>query len=143
MAFVVCKSCLSYVIDISRFLQKKAKDICDAYSEICTVIDALQEVRDEIDDRSMKWFEEAQEMGESHNAPLPSIPRRCGRQTQRDNVPGDSPEEYFCRTITIPFVDELLQHMQTRFSGLQSKSHSRTLSCSYNAQVVRSKWQPG
>ena len=85
------------------------------------MIDTLQEVRDEIDDRSMKWFEEAQEMGESHNAPLPSIPRCCGHQTQRDNVPGDSPEEYFCRTITIPFVDELLQHMQTRFSGLQSK----------------------
>ena len=60
-------------------------------------------------------------MGEQHDAPLPSRPRRCSRQTQRDNIPGDTPEEYCRRTLTIPFIDELLQHMETRFSPLQSK----------------------
>lgn len=122
MAFVLCKSCLSYVLDISRSLQKKAKDICDAYSEVNTVIDALKEVRDNVDDRSERWFREAQRMGEQHDGPLPSVPRRCSRQTQRDNIPGDTPEEYFRRTLTIPFIDELLQHMETRFSPLQSKA---------------------
>ena len=122
MAFVVCKSCLSYVLHISRSLQKKVKDICDAYSEVNTVIGALKEVRENVNDRTERWFKEAQDMGKPHDGPLPSLPRSCSRQTQRDNTPGDTPEEYFCRTLTIPFIDELLQHMETRFSPLQSKA---------------------
>ena len=119
MAFVVCKSCLSHVLDISRSLQKKAKDI---YSEVNTVIGALKEVRENVNDRSEGWFKEAQDMGEPHDGSLPSLPRRCSRQMQRDNTPGDTPEEYFRRTLTIPFIDELLQHLETRFSPLQSKA---------------------
>ena len=73
MAFVVCKSCLSYVLDISRSLQKKAKHICDAYSEVNTVIEALKEVRQNVNDRSERWFKEAQEMGELHDGPFAFI----------------------------------------------------------------------
>ena len=75
-----------------------------------------------MNDKSEKWFREAQEMAEPHNGPLPSVPRRCSHQTKRDNTPGDIPEEYFRRTLTIPFIDQLLQHMEKRFSPLQSKA---------------------
>ena len=101
MVFVVCKSCLSYVLDISRSLQKKAKDVCNAYSEVNTVIEALKEVRENVNDKSEKWFREAQEMAEPHNGPLHSVLRRCSRQTKRDNTPGDTPEEYFHHTFII------------------------------------------
>ena len=59
-------------------------------------------------------------MGDPFNAPQPSIPRCCGRQSHRDNIPSDTPEEYFRRSITIPFLDQLIQHMSSRFSALQS-----------------------
>ena len=121
MAFVVCKSCLSYVIDISRSLQKKARDICDAYSEVSTVQKALEQVRMRVDDKHKGWYQHAVDMGEPLGAPPPSIPRRCGRQTQRDNIPGDSPEDYFRCIITVPFLDQLVQHMESRFSPLQRK----------------------
>ena len=51
---------------------------------------------------------------------LPSLPRFCGRQLHRDNIPSDTPEEYFHRSITIPFLDQLIQHLSSRFSALQS-----------------------
>lgn len=37
-----------------------------------------------------------------------SIPRRCGRQTQRNNVPGDTPKDYFRRAIYLPFLDMMI-----------------------------------
>ena len=120
MAFVVCKACLSYVLCISVSLQKKARDVCDAYSEISTVLKAIEQVRECVDEKSKQWFQEAQDMGDPFNAPQPSMPRFCGRQLHRDNIPSDTPEEYFRRSITIPFLDQLIQHLSSRFSALQS-----------------------
>ena len=52
----------------------------------------------------------------------PSIPRRCGRQTQRSNVQAETPEEYYRRSLTIPFIDHMISHIATRFSNLQEKA---------------------
>ena len=120
MAFVVCKACLSYVLCISVSLQKKARDVCDAYSEFSTVMKAIQQVRECVDEKSKRWFQEAQDMGEPFDAPQPSVPHRCGRQSHRDNFPSDTPEKYFRCSITIPFLDQLILHMSTCFSALQS-----------------------
>lgn len=72
-------------------------------------------MKENVNDRSERWFKKAQEMGEQHDAPLPSLPCCCSCQTQRDNIPGDTPEEYFHRTFTISFNDELLKHLDTQF----------------------------
>ena len=45
--------------------------------------------------------------------------RICRRQTQRSNVPADSPMEYFRRSLTFPFLDELREQLQSRFSDHQ------------------------
>ena len=52
----------------------------------------------------------------------PSLPRRCGHQTHRSNVPGDTPCEYYCRSISIPLLDHLLSEMRSRFSSHQQKA---------------------
>ena len=49
----------------------------------------------------------------------PSLPRLCGRQRHRPNVPAQSPSEYFRRTISIPVLDNLLSEMETRFDKHQ------------------------
>ena len=59
MVFVVCKACLSYVLCISVSLQK-ARDACDAYSDISTVLKAIEQVRECVDEKSKQWFQEAQ-----------------------------------------------------------------------------------
>ena len=49
----------------------------------------------------------------------PSLPRRCGRQCHRNNVPADSPSQYYCRCISIPVLDHLVSEMDSRFSSHQ------------------------
>ena len=44
----------------------------------------------------------------------PHVTRLKGRQTQRNNVPALNPEEYFKRAITIPFLDHIMQELNTR-----------------------------
>jgi hypothetical protein len=49
-------------------------------------------------------------------------PRICGRQIPRDNVEAESPEDYFSKSITVPFLYCTLNEMKTRFTDL----HART-----------------
>ena len=44
---------------------------------------------------------------ESVGAPGPTLPRICSRQRHRSNVPADSPQEYYRRTVSVPFLDHL------------------------------------
>ena len=42
------------------------------------------------------------------------MPRRCARQVHRPNV-GGSIEEYYRRTIYVPYMDSLIQSLESRF----------------------------
>ena len=46
------------------------------------------------------------------------IPRHCGRQTQRSNIPAETPKEYFRLAIYIPYLDSLLQQFNMRYADL-------------------------
>ena len=50
---------------------------------------------------------------------VPQVPRITGRQCHRDNVEHASAEEYYRRTIIIPFLDNLIQELQERFGNTQ------------------------
>jgi hypothetical protein len=49
-------------------------------------------------------------------------PRICGREIMRDNVKAQSPQDYFRKSITVPFLHCTLNEMKTRFTDL----HART-----------------
>ena len=49
------------------------------------------------------------------------IPRTCGRQRNRDNVPADNPKEYCKKIITIPFLDHILTQLNERFPDKNQK----------------------
>ena len=57
-------------------------------------------------------------LGGKINALPPSLPRRFTHQTNRENVPSNTPEEYFRRAITIPFFDDMISHLNNRFSDV-------------------------
>ena len=78
-------------------------------------------VRENIDSYHKKWFDAAVALGQKVNASDPQLPRRCVRQTARSNVPGDTPEVYFRCSLTAPFLDELINHIDQRFSDIQQK----------------------
>ena len=50
-----------------------------------------------------------------------NISRRCSIQTTSANHPGATPEKYYRRFLAIPFLDHLLNEIETRFT-----SHSLT-----------------
>lgn len=122
ISFIVTSKCLGYIKGLTISLQKKAKDICHAYKEVSTVEKALNEVRKNIDTQHKKWFDDAVALGSKINASEPQLPRWCSRQTARSNTPGDKPEIYYKRSISIPFIDELLGHLKSRFSDIQQKA---------------------
>lgn len=122
IAFVVTRQCLEYIRGLTVSLQKRAKDICQAYSEVSGIVRALTEVRTNIDVKHKVWHDMAVALGEEVAASEPQLPRCCGRQTARNNTPGDTPEIYYKRTISIPFLDELINHLKSRFSDVQQKA---------------------
>ena len=83
------------------------------------VQEALQNVRDRIDANHKAWFDAALALGQKVNATAPQLP---SRKTARNNVPGDSAELYFKRSVSIPFMDELIAHLDQRFSDIQQKA---------------------
>ncbi|XP_055907106.1 zinc finger MYM-type protein 1-like isoform X1 [Eupeodes corollae] len=58
-------------------------------------------------------FTEAKEMADKMGLQL-VVPRIIAKQTKRDNYAG-SPEEYFRRSVYVPFLDHLLVQLKCRF----------------------------
>lgn len=117
-ALVIITACLQHLLGLTRSLQAEAKDIVQAVSEIKSVTATLQDVRNNVEEHHGRWFAEVEELCACMNTE-PSLPRLCGRQRHRPNIPAQSPSEYIRRTISIPVLDHLLMEMKTRFDKHQ------------------------
>ena len=113
---------MMYTKGLTISLQKRARDICNAYNEVTTVIDVLKGARDDIDHKHKEWFAMTSALSLKINGSVPQLPRRCSRQTAQSNVPGENPEIYFKRSITIPFFDTMISHLQSCFSDIQQQA---------------------
>ena len=51
------------------------------------------------------------------------MPRIAGRQTHRANAPADTPFDYFLFNMCLPFLDHLLQGLNSRFDKHGSLVH--------------------
>ena len=134
---------LGFIKGITTSLQSRTLDICNAYAEVNTVVSVLQDVRDDVVTHHKAWYQIAVATGDKVGA-TQTIPRRCGRQTARSNVPADTPEEYYRRAITIPFLDEMLTHLDHRFSEIQRKAMAALwvvpvvlMSCNVNESQIK------
>ena len=117
MAFIVMWKGLTILKGLSVSFQSSSIDICKAYKGVSNTTASVQCVRDKVEDFHTQWFDLAKSMSEAVGAKGPEIPRRCGRQRHRDNVPAEEPKDYYKRSITIPFLDHLLTQLQERFSS--------------------------
>ena len=61
-------------------------------------------------------------LGGKINTFPPSLPPRCTHQTNRENVPSNTHEEYFRRAITNPFFYDMISYLNNRFSDVQHKA---------------------
>ncbi len=86
------------------------------------LMSTLQDVGKNLESRHRTWHESALTLGEKVNASEPQLPRRCSVQTSRSNTPGETPKLYYRRILSIPFLDALLSHLDSRFSDIQEKA---------------------
>ena len=114
-ALIFTNRIFGYTASITLSLLSQAMDIVEAISGIDLLCDTLQSVRDDVDTHHCRWMDEAKKMCEVIGVEL-CIPRFCGRQQHRDNVPAETPDEYYKRNLTIPLLDHVLMEMKSRFS---------------------------
>ena len=117
-SLVIAANCLQYLLGLTRSLQAEAKDIVEAVAEINNLVATLKNVRSNVDKYHSEWFSEVERMCSSIGT-TPSMPRLCGRQRHRPNVPATTPSDYSRRTITVPMLDHLVLEVEKRFDAHQ------------------------
>jgi hypothetical protein len=78
-----------------------------------------------------KWYTEAVELANRLDIKQ-ETPRTVGRQYYRNNVPAETPSEYFKRAVTIPILDHLKSELENRFD-------LNSLSCYKGASIIPTK----
>ena len=111
-----------YLKPLSVLLQGSHLDILEANKEISRVIQLLEENREKSEEKFHPIFQATCNMTLLHGRPTPEIPRQAGRQTQRSNVPATTPEEYWRRSVFVPFLDTLIAELNGRFSAMSKKA---------------------
>ena len=119
--FIVCFQVVyhffGYIRGLSIKPQGSTLDILQGYNMAENVKMVLSDARKN-DTEYDGVFSKATQMAEVANLESLQTPRRCGKQTQRSNVPGDTPKIYFKRTVYIPFLDSIIQQFSVRFESL-------------------------
>ena len=121
------------LLPLSKQLPEKNFDLVQAAEEVATVKELLQGWRN--DPETTTWeeiFRAAEEMAENVNSHA-SVPRQAMRQRNRNNVPPDTPRQYWKRALFYPLLDDVCLEIDDRL--LQSTPR-------YSAQfLVPSKLQ--
>ncbi|VDI50759.1 Hypothetical predicted protein [Mytilus galloprovincialis] len=104
-----------YVRGVSSKLQGSSLDIVEGYKMIGAVKQIIDETRKNEQEFDLV-YSNASDMAVKAGLDELKMPRRCARQTHRNNVPASSDKEYFKRAIYLPYLDdELIQQLDMRF----------------------------
>ena len=117
--FIVCLNIISRCLEVTRPLTKQLQsasfDAGAARAKIDLLYTILNNMRTEINEKHDVWYNEAAVISEGIGT-VPAKPRTAGRQVHRENVSAESTSQYFKRTISIPFLDHLVNQIHARFS---------------------------
>ena len=119
MSLVAALKVFGYTRGITVSLQSTQMNEGLAHQDVCNVIETLESVRNDVDNYHTQWFQKAVNLGEAVGVEAVAPRRRCGRQQHRDNVEADTPEVFYRRAITIPFLDSIIEHLKSRFTDGQ------------------------
>uniref|UniRef100_A0A6P7FG72 Uncharacterized protein LOC114329098 n=1 Tax=Diabrotica virgifera virgifera TaxID=50390 RepID=A0A6P7FG72_DIAVI len=87
----------------------------DVHHHINLITRTCEKQRSEVDSNFADIFSYALSICETLNIEV-GKPRICGRQIHRSNYESDSAEDYFRKSIFIPYLDHLILALKTRFS---------------------------
>lgn len=102
---------LSYSLPLSKILQSTSIDIFTAMQAAENAVLAVKEIRNSVEAEFKKVFDRV-----SHKWEITvEMPRISSKQKNRDNTPATNPEEYYRRTLFIPFCEHFINHLEERF----------------------------
>ena len=109
VSIVIVQMCLAF----KKSLQERSLDIGRALKSV-TLGQSSLDCRANVGQFNHQCFERSVEICELLDIEVKK-PRICGRHIMRDNVEADCPEDYFRKSITVPFLDYALNEMKTSF----------------------------
>ena len=92
-------------------------DVITAHEQVDLVLNEMRTTRASADEEFRRMFQASSMMADKAGHAI-EIPRRCKRQTLRSNVEADTPEAYYTRSVFVPFVDNMVEQLVSRFSQL-------------------------
>ena len=117
-SLVIVSKVMASIQGLTSLLQERSLDVCRAYQQVDKVRHQLQAYRRTVDEKHDEWWAEVERLAQEMDV-TPTMPRRCGRQTQRNNMPAETPKVYCRHTLTIPLLDEVIAQFDKRFGRLQ------------------------
>ena len=123
---VITQKILAYTTLITTGLQCKGLDMPEAYEEIGLVIRTLEQIRKKVNEFHHNCFIFTRDLAVKVDVDM-TKPRTCQRQRFRQNAIGTEQgnpeqviEDYYRINVTIPFLDEVVGNMKTRFEDGQA-----------------------
>ena len=107
---------MSYTESLTRSLQAIASDLLQAVKHVSVLKQVITDARADVDRQYHSLFLNASKCAEQYDVSV-NPPRRCQRQTARENHPADTTEEYYRRSLAIPFLDHLKEEIERRFTS--------------------------
>ena len=120
ISIVVLRYGLDPLKGIAKKLQKRDSDIAQAYGMIDGAMREILQSREKFDQVWEEWFAIAHNLAENLGTTL-KMPRTSRMMKNRSNVPAENPEQYFKRSVGVPFMDNLSSELLARFSTQNRK----------------------
>lgn len=110
LPFVVLRKVLAITSPVAVALQDSSIDLLKCVDTVRNVIAQLEEWRLD-DDVYRRWFEEAERLFGGDI----TMPRLCGRQRNRNNVPAETAAVYYRRAVFCTYIDAVITSLKSRF----------------------------
>ena len=101
---------------MTRLLQDPKLDFVEACRHVALTLSALKDLRENLDENFERYWAATEVILEPYGVE-PVLPRICGRQRNRANVITIDPKQYFRVSLAAPFLDHMIQSMDTRFDA--------------------------
>ena len=115
VSLVVVERCLKCTEPLTLQLHTASLGTGKARENVSLLYLTINELRSDVDEVHQFYYDIAVELAEGGGV-KPFKKRTNDCQMHRVNVPVDSTAEYFKRALTIPFLDQLVAQIQSRFS---------------------------
>ena len=123
---VTASSCIICIVIIAKyasmleptaqFLQSVQLDMLKIQGHIHEMVTIMSKHREECDGFFRDIFCKAKELANDLGIEI-HMPRLASRQIHRSNPPSDSVEEYYRRSVYVPYLDSIISSLQLRFSS--------------------------